>query len=136
MGKAHEVGIIGLGDLSDENDSHNETVDTKNTSHNNGDDTTHDQFRSHDTHGGHSDSGFCGTVGGTEVREDESGGGTGKAEEGGGGRARHFGVGCGGRKGGVWRDRLVREWGEGLEERIGENGSGVRGDRRAETGEG
>lgn len=47
-------------------DSHDQTVDGNDTSHDHGDDGLHDELRAHDGHGGDSDSTLGGSVGGTE----------------------------------------------------------------------
>lgn len=116
MGKTEKVGVVGFLDLTDEDDGDDEAVDTQDTRHDNGDDATHDELRSHNTHGGHADAGLRGTVGRAEVRENERRGGAGKAEERGSGRARHgesggFGAGVG--EDGMWMDRERRGSGMG-----------------------
>ena len=42
-----------------DNDCDNQTIDTQDTSHNNGDDGLHDELRAHDTHGGNSNTTLC-----------------------------------------------------------------------------
>ena len=57
--------------LNDDN-SNNHTIDTEDTSHNNGDNRLHDKLGFEDTHGTDANSSFGTTVGGSEVGEDES----------------------------------------------------------------
>ena len=58
----------------DNNDSHDHTIDTQDTGHDNGDDWLHDELWLEDTHGANSDSGFGWSVGSSQVCEDECGG--------------------------------------------------------------
>merc|ERR1712107_659670 len=72
------VGINGRTD----DDSNNQTVDTNDTSHNNGNHRLHHQIRVHHTHGGYSDTTLSGTVGSAHTGEDQSGGDSHEAKEG------------------------------------------------------
>jgi len=68
-----------------DDDSNNKTVDTDDTSHNNGNHRLHNQIRVHHTHGRNSDTTLSGTVGSAHTGEDQSGGDSHEAEEGSGG---------------------------------------------------
>ena len=65
-----------------ENDGHNKTVNTQDTSHNNGNEGLEDKLGLQDTDGGNTDTSLGGTVGSTQVAENESGGDTHETEEG------------------------------------------------------
>lgn len=56
-------------------------IDTKDTSHNNWDNRTHDELRAHDTHRGDANTGFRGSICGTKVRENQSRSSTGEPEK-------------------------------------------------------
>lgn len=53
--------------LSVEDDGDDESVDTQDTRHDNGDDRLEDEFGLEDTHAADADTALSGTVGGTEV---------------------------------------------------------------------
>ena len=55
-----------LTSVSDQ-DSHDESVNTDNTSHDNGDNTLHDKVRTEDTHGRKTNTSLGGTIGSTEA---------------------------------------------------------------------
>ena len=80
---AHEA-ISGLEalTLALENDSHNKAVNTKDTSHNDGDERLEDELVLEDTDGGDTDTGLGSTVGSAQVAENESSGDTHETEEG------------------------------------------------------
>lgn len=63
-------------------DGHDETVDTNDTSHNNGNNVLDDKVRAEDTHGGDTDTRLGGTVGGAQACEDNGTGATHGAKEG------------------------------------------------------
>jgi hypothetical protein len=63
-------------------DRDDETVDTNDTSHNDGDNVLHDEVRSENTHGSDTDTGLCGTVSGTQTGEDNGTGATHSTKEG------------------------------------------------------
>ena len=65
-----------------ENDGHDKTVDTQDTSHNNGDKRLEDQVGLENTDGSDTNTGLSGTVGGTQVAEDEGSSDTHETEEG------------------------------------------------------
>ena len=73
--------------LSVDDDSGDEAVDTEDTSHDNGDDGSHDEIRSHNTHGRNTDTSLGCSVGGTEVGKDDSGSDAHEPEEGRAGNA-------------------------------------------------
>ena len=75
--------VVGV-DVVVDDDGNDEAVDTEDTSHDDGDDTSHDAVGGVDTEVGEADAGLGGTVGGTEVGEDEGGGAAHSTEEGGG----------------------------------------------------
>ena len=56
----------------DDDDSNDHTINTEDTSHDDGHDGFHDEFGFEDTHGADSDTGFGRAVGSTKVGEDES----------------------------------------------------------------
>ena len=65
----------------DDDDGDDHAVDTQDTGHDDGYDGFHDEFWFEDTHGADADSCFCGSVGGSEVGEDEGGGNSDVSEE-------------------------------------------------------
>lgn len=64
-----------------ENDANNKAVNTKDTSHNNGNERLEDQLRLEDTDGGNTNASLGGTVSGTQVAENEGSGDTHETEE-------------------------------------------------------
>lgn len=72
---------VGSLDTSTNNDGNDETVDTDDSGHNDGDDGAHDEVRLHDSHGGDTDTGLGGTVSSTEAGKDEGRGDTHVSEE-------------------------------------------------------
>jgi hypothetical protein len=72
---------VGSLDASTNNDGNNETVDTDDSGHNDGDDGTHDEVRLHDSHGGDTDTRLSGTVSSTKAGKDEGRGDTHVPEE-------------------------------------------------------
>jgi len=86
-------GVLGgLVELLVDDDGGDKTVDSEDTGHDNGNDGLHHQLRSEDTHAHDTHTGLGGSVGGTEVREDDRGGDPHESEET-GGRIAHDGVG-------------------------------------------
>ena len=65
-----------------ENDGNNKAVNAENTSHNNGNEGLEDQILSQDTDGGDTNTSLGGTVGSTQVAENEGTSDTQKSEEG------------------------------------------------------
>ena len=65
-----------------QNDGHDETVDSQDTRHNDGDERLEDQVVLEHTHGGDTDASLGNTVARAQVAEDEGGGDAHKAEEG------------------------------------------------------
>lgn len=63
-------------------DGHDETVDTDDTSHDNGDNVLDDQVGAEDSHAAHTDTGLSSTIGGTEAGENDSGRAAQRTEEG------------------------------------------------------
>jgi len=63
-------------------DGDDETVDTNDTSHNDGNNVLDDEVRAEDTHGGNTDTRLGGTVGSTDAGEDDSGGAAHSTKEG------------------------------------------------------
>lgn len=70
------------GDLSVQDHSHDQAVDTQNTRHDNGDDGLEDEVGLEDTHAADADARLGGTVSSTEVAENESSSDTHVPEEG------------------------------------------------------
>ena len=79
MGETHEIGVIGLVNYNrlikkntflTEDDSDDHSVDSQYTSHNDWNDTLHDQFRFQDSNGGDSDSTFGSSIGSSYIGED------------------------------------------------------------------
>ena len=60
-------GVVGVGDVLDDNDGNNEAVDTEDTSHDDGNDVLHDSIRVGDTHRGNTDGGLGSAVSRTKV---------------------------------------------------------------------
>ena len=77
----------GLVELSVDDDGGDETVDSQNTSHDDGDDGSHNQVGSHDTHGRDAHAGLGGAVGRSEVGKHDGRGDTHETKEGGAGNA-------------------------------------------------
>lgn len=71
-----------LGQVVGDQDRHDQTVDTNDTSHDNGDNVLDDQVGTEDSHGAHSDTGLSGTIRGTEAGEDDGGRAAQRTEEG------------------------------------------------------
>ena len=65
----------------DDDDSDDHTVDTQDTSHDNGHHGFHDEVGFQDTHGADTNTCLSATVGGSEVSEDQGGGDANEAEE-------------------------------------------------------
>ena len=65
-----------------ENDGNNKAVNTENTSHNNGNEGLEDEVRLQNTDGGDTNTSLGGTVGSTQVAEDEGTSDSHKSEEG------------------------------------------------------
>jgi len=65
-----------------EDNGNDETVDTEDTSHNNGDEGLEDEVLSQHSNGGNTDTGLGSTVGSSEVGEDEGSGEAHETEEG------------------------------------------------------
>jgi len=70
LDEAGEEGCLLLQTVGDQ-DGDDETVDTDNTSHDDGDNVLDDQVRAEDTHGADTDTSLGSTVGGTEAGEDD-----------------------------------------------------------------
>jgi len=70
LDEAGEEGGLLLQTVGDQ-DGDDETVDTDNTSHDDGDNVLDDQVRAEDTHGADTDTSLGSTVGGTEAGEDD-----------------------------------------------------------------
>jgi len=70
LDEAGEEGSLLLQTVGDQ-DGDDETVDTDNTSHDDGDNVLDDQVRAEDTHGADTDTSLGSTVGGTEAGEDD-----------------------------------------------------------------
>ena len=81
-GVVNDLRLGGSGDTALENDGNNEAVDTKDTSHNDGDEGLVDELTLEDTDGGNSNASLSGTVGGAKVAEDKGGSNTHESEEG------------------------------------------------------
>jgi hypothetical protein len=65
-----------------EDDCDDKAVDTQNTSHNDWNEGSEDQFGSEDTHTANTDTGLGSAVGSAQVAEDQSGGDSHETEEG------------------------------------------------------
>lgn len=63
-------------------DGNDQSINSNNTSHDNGDNVSNDQVRSENGHTAHTDTGFGGSIGGTKAGEDDGGGAAKGAEEG------------------------------------------------------
>jgi len=85
VSESGEASVIRRVDGRTDDDSNNQTVDTNDTSHNNGNHRLHHQIRVHHTHGGNSDTTLGGTVGSAHTGEDQSGGDSHESKEGSGG---------------------------------------------------
>jgi len=70
LDEAGEEGGLLLQTVGDQ-DGDDETVDTDNTSHDDGDNVLDDQVRAEDTHGADTDTSLGSTVGGTEAGKDD-----------------------------------------------------------------
>jgi hypothetical protein len=81
LNEARVQGKVLLQAIGDK-DRHDETVDTNDTSHNDGDNVLDDKIRSEDTHGGNTDTRLGSTVRGTQAGEDNSAGAAHSTEEG------------------------------------------------------
>lgn len=81
LNEASEQGKILLETIGDKNRD-DETVDTNNTSHNDGNNVLDDQVGAEDTHGGDTDTRLGGTVRGTKAGEDNGAGAAHGTEEG------------------------------------------------------
>ena len=68
--------------LALENDSHDQAVNTKDTSHNDGNERLEDELVLEDTDGSDTNTSLGSTVGGAQVAENESSGDTHETEEG------------------------------------------------------
>merc|ERR1719421_881719 len=77
----------GCDNLATDDDSNNQTVDTDDTSHNNGDNVLHDKFGLHHTHAANTNTRLGGSVRSTQVSEDQSYSSTHEAKERGASRA-------------------------------------------------
>jgi len=81
LNEASVKGQVLLQTIRDKNRD-DETVDTDDTSHNDGDNVLDDKIGSEDTHGSDTDTRLGGTVGGTETGEDDGAGAAHSTEEG------------------------------------------------------
>jgi len=73
--------VRGLCDSTNVDDGDNEAVNSENTSHDTGNEGLEHELGSHDTDGADTDSRLGGSVGGTEVSENEGGGDSHESEE-------------------------------------------------------